>query len=345
MRTFTFDPNDPAWRGPDAVGAVALQDVRRDGRKLVAKGQRLTAEDLDALAAGRAEPLHVAQLDPDEVHEDDAARQLARALIGGATGIEQREPVQSRVNLVATRKGLLRVDRARIDAINALPGMAAFTLLDRLTVLPGKAVAGAKVTPVAVPEATLREAEAIAAGEPVVQVKPFRALPVGVVSTDGMDDRTRGRFQATLERKIGWYGGNLIGVADVPNEPGAVAAAIAGFLDRGAALILTGGGNTIDPLDATMQALPLTGADLVAYGAPAHPGSMFWLAHRGEVPIFNVASCSMYSKATVADLVLPWVMAGERVGAAEIAGLGYGGLLDRDMGFRFPPYDQESTEE
>lgn len=104
----------------------------------------------------------------------------------------------------------------------------------------------------------------------------------------------------------------------------------------GADLILTGGGNTIDPLDAALVALPRIGAEMVKFGAPAHPGSMFWLAYRGQTPIFNLASCSMYSKATVADLVLPWIMAGERVTADDLAALGYGGLLDRDMGFRFP---------
>jgi hypothetical protein len=47
-------------------------------------------------------------------------------------------------------------------------------------------------------------------------------------------------------------------------------------------------------------------------------------------------------EATLADLVLPSIMAGERVTSADLAALGYGGLLDRDMQFRFPPYDQES---
>lgn len=81
------------------------------------------------------------------------------------------------------------------------------------------------------------------------------------------------------------------------------------------------------------------------YGAPVHPGSMLWLAYRGEIPVFNLASCSMFSRSTSADLILPWLMAGERVGAADIAALGYGGSLDRDMQYRFPPYDAESVSE
>jgi hypothetical protein len=72
---------------------------------------------------------------------------------------------------------------------------------------------------------------------------------------------------------------------------------------------------------------------------------MFWLAAAHGVPIVNLASCSMYSRSTIADLVLPWIMAGEMVTPADMAGLGYGGLLDRDMAFRFPNYQSESVVE
>jgi hypothetical protein len=51
----------------------------------------------------------------------------------------------------------------------------------------------------------------------------------------------------------------------------------------------------------------------------------------------------MFSRSTTADLILPWVMAGERVTAADLTALGYGGLLDRDMQFRFPPYGGEGA--
>ncbi|HYH12441.1 MAG TPA: hypothetical protein VD789_08825, partial [Thermomicrobiales bacterium] len=125
------------------------------------------------------------------------------------------------------------------------------------------------------------------------------------------------------------------------------AATMRAMLDEGADLILTAGGNTIDPLDPTIRALPSIDAEVIRLGAPAHPGSMFWYGSTtdGGVPIVNLASCSMYSQATVADLVLPWVMADEEVTARDLAGIGYGGLLDRDMRFRFPSYDEDSEDE
>ena len=37
-------------------------------------------------------------------------------------------------------------------------------------------------------------------------------------------------------------------------------------------------------------------------------------------------------------LILPRLLAGERLGPVDLAAFGHGGLLGRDMAFRFPPY-------
>ncbi|MDQ3779197.1 MAG: molybdopterin-binding protein [Chloroflexota bacterium] len=341
MEPFTIDPAAP--ESPNRLlGSVITEEVKHNGRRLFRKGHRIGSEDLASLATIER-PIHAVRLAGDDVHEDVAGRRLAEAVAGAH--LEIRGPVTSRYNLVATIKGLLRVDREATIAINQLPGIAVFTLQDRLPVVPGKIVAGVKITPVAVPEATLRHAEALAARQPMLRVEAFRPLSVGVVTTEGLSGRLRERFQATVRRKVEWYGASLLRFEEAPNDVKAVAVAIERLIDDGADLILTGGGNTIDPLDPTLLALPQIEAEMVMFGAPAHPGSMFWLAERGSVPIFNLASCSMYSKATVADLVLPWVMAGERVTRHDLATLGYGGLLDRGMAFRFPDYEADATEE
>jgi hypothetical protein len=340
MQPFVLDPNDADARA-GAPGAIICEEVSVDGRRIFHKGHRIGPEDLDRLATVTY-PLHAVRLDPDDVHEDEAGARIAASLAG--PGVSRSDPKLSRVNLLAGHKGLLRIDGARLTAINRLPGIAVFSLPDRLAVLPGRVLAGAKIAPVAVPESVLRELEAIAAGEPVIDVKPFSPLKVGVVTTEHLEGRARERFEQNLRAKIGWYGSEVIGFADLPGEAEAVAGAIEHSIDQGAGLILTGGGNTIDPLDAALLALPRIGAEIVKFGAPAHPGSMFWLAYRGDVPIFNLASCSMYSQATSADLVLPWIMAGERVTLDDVAGLGFGGLLEgKEMAFRFPPYDLDGT--
>jgi hypothetical protein len=326
---------------PETSGVVITEDITIGGRR-IRKGHRVRADDVPLLA-DLDRPVHAVILESDDVHEDDAGARLASAVAG--PGLTIRGPSFSRYNLIANTKGLLRVDADALLRLNRLPGLAVFTLEDRIPVVPGKIVTGVKVTPVAVAEATLVEAEAIAAEGSVVQVAPFQPLRVGVISTEGPDWRVRDRFQASVAQKIGWYGGSVIGFSDLPRNAEAIAAEIGRLEEEGADLVLAAGGNTIDPLDPTLRALDVAGAEIVRFGAPAHPGSMFWLAYRDTLPIFNLASCSMFSKATIADVVLPWIMTGERVEADTLAGLGFGGLLDRGMTFRFPPYDVDGVEE
>lgn len=336
MRAFRFDPTLTPI--DEALNAVLVTDARLDGKRRFRKGDRIQAADLADLRR-LDEPVNLVVLDEDEVHEDRAGLALAEAIAG--QGIEVRRPIQSRVNLNAAHRGLLRVDRDAVIALNRLPGVSIFTTVDGMAVAPGKNVAGAKIAPVAISQAVLDEALGIAARRPVVEVLPFVPRTVAVITTEGLEDKVRERFRNAVTSKMDWYGSTISGFADLLDDPEKVGDEMLTAIARGADLILTGGGNSLDPLDPTIRALDEIGAEMVKFGAPAHPGSMFWFAYRGEVPIFNLASCSLYSQSTVADLVLPWVMAGERVDLDAIAEIGYGGLLDKDAQFRFPPYDKD----
>ncbi len=111
------------------------------------KGTVLQASHLDRLRA--VAEIHVVELEPGDVHEDEAARRLAAALAG--PGLEAKPPVQSQSRLIAERRGLVRVRGGLVDALNALGYISVFTLMDGQAVAEGEEVAGCKVTPVAVP--------------------------------------------------------------------------------------------------------------------------------------------------------------------------------------------------
>lgn len=345
MQPFVIDPQQ-ASSATDLIGAVITQAVRVPGGGRLRKGEVIDATTLD-LIARLDHPVHAIRLEPGEIHEDTAARRLATLAMGH--GLHAREPVQSRVNIISTVKGLLRVDPEAVELVNRHEPLGLFTVLDRLPVVPGKIVAGAKIGTVAMQEPILCAAEKLIAERqrPILDVKPYLPHLVGVVVTEGLAEKLRNRFEQSVRQKMGWYGSEILRFDYVANDGTAVSTAIDALVADGATLVLTAGGNMMDPLDATLVAMPEIGAEVVRLGAPAHPGSMFWLADLAteDISIVNLASCSMYSKATVADLVLPWIMAGEQVTSADLASIGYGGLLDRDMGWRFPTYDVETVDE
>jgi molybdopterin biosynthesis enzyme len=83
---------------------------------------------------------------------------------------------------------------------------------------------------------------------------------------------------------------------------------------------------SVDPDDRTPLAIKNTGAEIVSYGAPVLPGAMFLLAYNGKATIMGLPGCVMYAKRTIFDLVLPRVMADDKVSVQELASLGEGGL-------------------
>jgi molybdenum cofactor cytidylyltransferase len=313
-----------------ALGRVLTHDIGHGLRK----GTTIGPSHLEALRA--APEVHLVELGPGDVHEDQAARRLGAAIAGAGTAVS--EPVQSQVRLTAAGRGLVRVERVLVDDLNRLPAVGIFTLVDGQAVDEGEEVAGAKVTPVAVPGSLLDEAERLASTAPVVRVDPFRPLRTMVVVTERLKPRARQMFAGAVTRKLGWYGAHLLGVREVERSGSSVRAAYQASRDEGAELVLFAGASSIDPLDAAYSELAAAGGELLRQGVPAHPGSMLWLGRIGETVVLGVASCAGFGRNTSLDLLLPFVFAYGEARVDDFQRLGYGGLIEEGAGRRFPPY-------
>jgi len=310
-------------------------------RALLLKGRILTKEDWPVVAGAQVDELHVVRMERGDVHEDEAARRLARSVAG--SGVIRHGPAESQVRLSAEVNGIFKVDVQRLQALNSIEDVSIFTLFDGQLVSRGKTIAGVKVTPFVVPEARLLEAERVcAAGQGVVRVLAFQPMRVAVLVRERLDPAQREKFQASIEMKVAWFGSAISEIRYVADDIGAVEGAISSLLPD-ADLLLTAGANATDPLDPTLVALERLHARMEKQGAPAHPGSAVWLAYLTDKPIFGVAACGMFSRATVLDLILPRLFTGDQVTAADFNGLGHGGLLSKDMAFRFPAYDAFDT--
>lgn len=300
------------------------------------KGHILTDADLPALVAANR-TLHLLHLEPGDVHEDGAARRLAAAVTG--PGIQIGDPHESMITLRANERGLLAVDADRLLEINSIPDMSVWTLFDAQIVRDRQAVAGVKVTPLVTRDAFLTDAERIAGnGSPVIAIKPFVPRQVGVIVREQLLPAAGERFREAITRKVEWFGSRIVAMVHPLDNADDVAAAMHELTASGADLIMCAGVTSTDPLDVTVQAMDALGAQWEKRGVPAHPGSTYWLAYLGATPVLGMASCGMFSRATVLDLILPRFFVGEHVTARTLAALGHGGLLNKGMAFRFPDY-------
>jgi hypothetical protein len=326
----------------DAVTAETLQGLvlTRDlgkGEERLRKGQILVADDIPRLLGLPWQELHLLELEPGELHEEEAGRRLATAVAGD--GVVVREMAGGQWPLTAARKGLLRVDAEGVDRINALEGCSFYTLYDRVVVMAGEPVARAKITPFAIAGQLIEEAQAIArARQGLIRVLAFRPVRIGAVVKESLDPSARERFQTALGEKLGWFGATLLPVQYVPETPAAIAQATRELRENGAELLLMAGASAMDPLDPIFVALERLGGRMEKHGVPAHPGSLLWLARLGDHWVVGVPTCGMFSQATVFDVLLPQILAGLPVDRGTLVGLGVGGFLTREVAFRFPPY-------
>src|SRR4029450_7783477 len=99
----------------EAEGAVLAHSVKYAGG-VYKKGRVLSAPDPAALKEGGVPKVFAAQLEPDDVPEDQAAVAVARAIAG--EGLRVQEPFTGRSNLHAIHHGLVIVDGERLRALN-----------------------------------------------------------------------------------------------------------------------------------------------------------------------------------------------------------------------------------
>lgn len=338
MRPFAL-PAEQAT-AQNTVGCVLCHDViavGETGRVKLGKGHIVQPQDVQVLHGFGGE-LHLIAMDAGDIHEDEASTRLARAVAG--EGLVPRGPVESQTLLRAAQRGLVEVNRAALEAINALPDVSVYTVFDGQLVDEAKAVAATKVTPLVVPGAVIEQAEQLAReAYPVVGVRPYQPGKVGIVVRERLAGGAKRKFEDSIRQKVGWFGGAVIGIHYAEDEVAEITGAFRQLLEAGATLILAAGVNSTDPLDLTLQALDCLGARTEKRGVPAHPGSTSWLSYAGEVPIFGLGLCGMFSQTTVMDLLLPRFMAGIQVTAADLAAIGHGGMLGKEMAYRFPNYE------
>lgn len=318
----------------EAVGQMLCHDITEivPGKckgPAFLRGHVVREEDVEHLLRLGKQNLYVWDgQSPAQVHEDDAARRMARAFAG--PGIACSEPKEGRINFSAARKGLFSINLDLLDRVNSIPHVTLATIHTLQAVTKGASLAGTRVIPLAVPETTLQAVEDCCKGAfaPLLQVLPFKRRKVGIVTTGSevFEGRIKDAFGPVLHKKFKAWGSVIHSQTIVPDTTEITARAIMQAIDGGAEVICVTGGMSVDPDDKTPAAIRAVGCEVVTYGAPVFPGAMFMLGYREQIPVLGLPGCVMYHKGTVFDLIMPRILAGQRICARDITRLAHGGL-------------------
>ena len=316
-----------------ALGCVLAHTQRMPGLVLK-KGSVLDAPGIEALRRAGLDPVIAATLEPGDVTEDAAATRLADALL--SPGMDRSRAGTGRVNLVATRPGLLRVDARAVDALNAIDeALTLATLPDWASVSAGEMVATIKIIPFAVPGASLdRAVQAVEAG--TMRLHPYRAHRVGLVMSrlPGLKPSVlAGTAEATGARVTG-LGGTMLPPIECVHAEAPIADALGQLIEQGAEILLVAGASAVvDRRDVGPAGIVAAGGRILHFGMPVDPGNLICLGRIGDRPALVLPGCARSPKLNGIDWVLSRLFAGLEVDGAAIAGMGVGGLL-KDVGVR-----------
>lgn len=323
----------------EAVGLRLAHDLTQiiPGKfkgRLFTKGHLVREEDIPRLLDIGKEHIYILELGEAELHEDEAAQRLAEALLADAD-LSATDPHEGKVTVKASAQGLLEIDGELIHAINRLGEIALATVPHRTVVQPGQRVAATRIIPLVVDRAKIEQAERLFAdyrsreGRPPLQIRPFRPLRIGLLTTGGevYSGRIVDKFGPAVREKVEAFGSVVAEQRFAPDDRQIIVKEIDYLLRAEYDMILVTGGMSVDPDDRTPAAIRDAGAEIVSYGTPMLPGSMLLMGYLRGVPILGLPGCVMHDPYTSFDVLLPRILAGDTITREDIVTMGFGGML------------------
>jgi len=327
----------------DAVGTRLAHDITeiRPGEfkgPSLRRGHRVREQDVCRLMRLGKRHLYVLNLNDHQVHEDDAVLELATALAGPGITFD-REPREGKLQLTAGYTGLLKINAPALMDFNLIPDVMCAALHDNVPVNQGQIVAGTRAIPLVIERRELDRAVTLARERsPIFSVKTYYRKNVRLVITGSevYDGLIEDRFEAVVRKKLAAFGASLLETVILPDDAGRITDTVVRMAAADTDMIITTGGMSVDPDDVTRHGIRQAGVDAIHYGAAVLPGAMFQLAYRGDLPIVGIPACGLYHNITVFDLVLPRLLAGERLRERDLAAFAVGGLCLNCETCRYP---------
>lgn len=316
----------------DSVGCILSHDVTKivpgefKGR-LFKKGHVIREEDIPKLLDIGKEHIYVWEPKKGQLHENDAAIRVKDLVLGQGCYISE-EIKEGKIDFFANTQGIVKINKGLLLKLNLLGEIIVSTIHNNTPVKKGEKIGATRVIPLIIDEKKILEAEKIIKEKiiSVEEIKPKKAVLI-TTGNEVYKGRIKDAFLPVMKEKLEYYGSEIVKQIILPDNKEMITENILKAIEEDKVdMIICTGGMSVDPDDVTPSAIKDCNGEIVTYGAPVLPGAMFLLAYYKNIPILGVPSCAMYSKRTIFDLVLPRILADEKLSFEDIARFGNGGM-------------------
>lgn len=314
-----------------AVGCVLAYDITEVNpekglkHRAYKRGHVIQKEEIEHLRSLGRNTIFIEDGNNTGIHEDDAAR-IAAPLVAGENITFDSEISEGKVSFYAAVDGLFKVDEERLFEINYLGIPSLPTIHNNMGVTKGKQVAAFRIIPLVCEQEIMDKVREILK-TPLISVKPYKVKTASMLVTGSevYSGRIKDGFRPIIEKKLENIGVRLIDYKIAPDKAETIIEKVKELAEK-ADMVITTGGTSVDPDDITAQALLDAGVTYEMKGTPIQPGNNMTVGYLGDKPVCAIPAAALHFHSTSLDILLPRLLAGEKIGKRDLALLAHGGL-------------------
>ena len=296
------------------------------------RGHIIRKEDIEVLISLGKENIFVMEEEDKEknlIHENDAAMFIVEKLNLDKEFFEISSIREGKINITAKEDGILKIDVNTLNKINKIGEIILVTKYNNSYIKKGENVAATRVIPLLIEKKQLDEMEKLVKEKNVLTFKKIdknKKLALITTGNEVYNGIIKDKSKEALLKKYKKYEINDIEQVFSQDDKDTIKKYIKMF-ENEKDIIMCTGGMSIDPDDVTPSAIRESNWEIVTYGTPVLPGAMFMLAYKGEKVLIGLPGGVVFSEKTVFDVLLPRILANDRITKQEIIEMGHGGLL------------------
>ena len=296
------------------------------------RGHIIRKEDIEVLISLGKENIFVMEEEDKEknlIHENDAAMFIVEKLNLDKEFFEISSIREGKINITAKEDGILKIDINTLNKINKIGEIILVTKYNNSYIKKGENVAATRVIPLLIEKKQLDEMEKLVKEKNVLTFKKIdknKKLALITTGNEVYNGIIKDKSKEALLKKYKKYKINDIEQVFSQDDKDTIKKYIKMF-ENEKDIIMCTGGMSIDPDDVTPSAIRESNWEIVTYGTPVLPGAMFMLAYKGEKVLIGLPGGVVFSEKTVFDVLLPRILANDRITKQEIIEMGHGGLL------------------
>ena len=309
----------------EAEGAILAHAVRTAAGRL-AKGRRLTKDDIAAIAGAGFDRIAVARLGPDDLGENTAATRIATAL--ASDSLRAGPAANGRCNLYARHPGVALIDAAGVTAANRIDEVLTLATLPACEpVVRDQLVATVKIITFGAPAGNVERVADAAAD--TVSIAAYRAQSAALIQTrlPHTSAALLTKTERSTRERLARIGAAVTHVRTTEHREDALADALAQAAATADLIAVIGASAIADRRDVVPAAIVAAGGTVEHFGLPVDPGNLTLLAQLGNATVVAMPGSARSPREQGSDWLLERLAAGLPVDAETIAGFGVGGLL------------------